>query len=113
MKLNFCRPQSLTKLFKFELFIVPLSGNFTEEEANGIISPQDNSLEYPLQRDEVQSTPNKGERNHHVPQSRLSRRPEIGNRRYLINKDNLSFRPQLSHRNQLIRSRNSRSSESS
>ncbi|CAD7086290.1 unnamed protein product [Hermetia illucens] len=42
---------------------VPVLGNFTDEEINGIPTPQDNS-EYPLQRDEVQSNPAKGERNH-------------------------------------------------
>lgn len=44
-------------------FPVPVLGNFTDEEINGIPTPQDNS-EYPLQRDEVQSNPAKGERNH-------------------------------------------------
>jgi hypothetical protein len=46
----------------------PVFGNFTEEDANSVAQSQDNSIEYPLQRDEVQTTPNKGERNH-VPQS--------------------------------------------
>lgn len=41
-----------------QIFAAPVVGNFTEEDVNGI-SPQDsNSLEYPLQRDEVQSTKN-------------------------------------------------------
>lgn len=44
---------------------MPVAGNFTEEDANGF--SQDNSLEYPLQRDEVQSIKNKaGDRN--IPQ---------------------------------------------
>lgn len=34
-------------------------GNFTEEDASGISPVDSNSLEYPLQRDEVQSTKNK------------------------------------------------------
>lgn len=43
---------------KILFFLAPVVGNFTEEDVNGI-SPQDsNSLEYPLQRDEVQSTKN-------------------------------------------------------
>ncbi|EDS35364.1 discoidin domain receptor [Culex quinquefasciatus] len=38
-------------------------GNFSDEEVNGNSISQENSIEYPLQRDEVQ-TANKGERNH-------------------------------------------------
>lgn len=49
----------------------PVLGNFTEEEVNGSTLPQD-TLEYPLQRDEVQTHHTKGERNNHqVPQSKL------------------------------------------
>ncbi|XP_037031217.1 discoidin domain-containing receptor 2 isoform X2 [Bradysia coprophila] len=44
----------------------PVNGNFTEEEINGSTLPQD-TLEYPLQRDEVQTIQSKGERNF-VPQ---------------------------------------------
>ena len=32
---------------------VPASGNFTDEEVNGNMINQENSVEYPLQRDEV------------------------------------------------------------
>lgn len=47
---------------------MPVAGNFTEEDANGF--SQDNSLEYPLQRDEVQSIKNKGgDRN--IPQGKF------------------------------------------
>lgn len=46
----------------------PILGNFTEEEANGSLVPQD-TLEFPLQRDEVQTLNTKGERNHQTPQS--------------------------------------------
>lgn len=53
------------------LFLAPVLGNFTEEEVNGSTLPQD-TLEYPLQRDEVQTHHTKGERNNHqVPQSKL------------------------------------------
>lgn len=49
----------------------PVLGNFTEEEANGSTLPQD-TLEYPLQRDEVQTHHTKGERNNHqIPQSKF------------------------------------------
>lgn len=56
------------KLFTFFLCTLSLSpgpviGNFSDEEANGNSISQENSIEYPLQRDEVQ-TANKGERNH-------------------------------------------------
>ena len=50
------------------LITVPATGNFTEEEANIGISQDNNSVEYPLQRDEVHMTSNKGDRNH-TPQS--------------------------------------------
>ncbi len=50
-------------------FSAPVNGNFTEEEINGSTLPQD-TLEYPLQRDEVQTIQSKGERNF-VPQSML------------------------------------------
>lgn len=50
------------------MFTVPATGNFTEEEANIGISQDNNSVEYPLQRDEVHMTSNKGDRNH-TPQS--------------------------------------------
>lgn len=49
------------------LLLAPVNGNFTEEEINGSTLPQD-TLEYPLQRDEVQTIQSKGERNF-VPQS--------------------------------------------
>lgn len=57
--------------YYFLVITVPVVGNFTEEEANGSTLPQDTSLEYPLQRDEVQTTPSKGERNH-IPQSKYT-----------------------------------------
>lgn len=50
------------------LLSVPILGNFTEEEANGSLVPQD-TLEFPLQRDEVQTLNTKGDRNHQTPQS--------------------------------------------
>lgn len=46
----------------------PILGNFTEEDANGSLAPQDTS-EFPLQRDEVQTLNTKGEHNHRTPQS--------------------------------------------
>lgn len=49
--------------------IAPILGNFTEEEANGSLVPQD-TLEFPLQRDEVQTLNTKGDRNHQTPQSK-------------------------------------------
>lgn len=49
----------------------PVVGNFTEEEINGSTLPQD-TLEYPLQRDEVQTHNGKSERNHQIPQSKYS-----------------------------------------
>jgi hypothetical protein len=57
--------------FYFHVQKAPVFGNFTEEDANSGTQSQDNSIEYPLQRDEVQTTPNKGERNH-VPQSKCN-----------------------------------------
>ncbi|XP_055299396.1 discoidin domain-containing receptor 2-like, partial [Sitodiplosis mosellana] len=44
----------------------PVVGNFSEEEANGNTVPQD-TLEYPLQRDEVHTQNTKGDRNHQIP----------------------------------------------
>lgn len=59
----------LTNIFlSVFLVTVPATGNFTEEEANIGISQDNNSVEYPLQRDEVHMTSNKGDRNH-TPQS--------------------------------------------
>lgn len=54
----------------------PVLGNFTEEEVNGSTLPQD-TLEYPLQRDEVQNHHTKGERNHQIPQSKCIREQTI------------------------------------
>lgn len=60
-------------LFVFVSFVIlaPVVGNFTEEEANGNTVPQD-TLEYPLQRDEVHTTNAKGDRNHQIPSGMLS-----------------------------------------
>ncbi|XP_055709689.1 discoidin domain-containing receptor 2 [Phlebotomus papatasi] len=44
---------------------IPVLGNFTEEMTNGSSLPPDTSLEYPLQRDEVQTIQTKS---NHVPQ---------------------------------------------
>lgn len=59
--------------FVFVSFVIlaPVVGNFTEEEANGNTVPQD-TLEYPLQRDEVHTTNAKGDRNHQIPSGMLS-----------------------------------------
>lgn len=54
--------------FIFSFATAPILGNFTEEEANGSLVPQD-TLEFPLQRDEVQTLNTKGDRNNHTPQS--------------------------------------------
>uniref|UniRef100_A0A8W7PB79 Protein kinase domain-containing protein n=2 Tax=gambiae species complex TaxID=44542 RepID=A0A8W7PB79_ANOCL len=44
---------------------VPVTGNFSDEEVNGNSISQENSIEYPLQRDESGiNIVNKGERNH-------------------------------------------------
>lgn len=48
------------------VILAPVVGNFTEEEANGNTVPQD-TLEYPLQRDEVHTQNAKGDRNHQIP----------------------------------------------
>lgn len=58
-------------VYLFLLFIstAPILGNFTEEETNGSLVPHD-TLEYPLQRDEVQTLNTKGDRNHQTPQSK-------------------------------------------
>ncbi|XP_055850149.1 discoidin domain-containing receptor 2-like isoform X2 [Episyrphus balteatus] len=53
-------------LSEISFISVPVVGNFTDEEISGSTSPQD-TPEYPLQRDEVQTNPSKGERSH-VPQ---------------------------------------------
>lgn len=50
------------------VYLAPVVGNFTEEEANGNTVPQD-TLEYPLQRDEVHTQNAKGDRNHQIPSS--------------------------------------------
>lgn len=50
-------------------FAAPVAGNFTEEEANGNTVPQD-TIEYPLQRDDVHSQNAKGDRNHQLPPSK-------------------------------------------
>lgn len=52
------------------MYTAPVLGNYTEEEVNGSTAPQD-TLEYPLQRDEVQTIQSKGERNH-TPQSKYN-----------------------------------------
>lgn len=52
------------------IILAPVVGNFTEEEANGNTVPQD-TLEYPLQRDEVHTQNTKGDRNHQIPSGRL------------------------------------------
>lgn len=49
--------------------IAPVVGNFTEEEANGNTVPQD-TIEYPLQRDEVHTQNAKGDRNQQIPSSK-------------------------------------------
>ncbi|XP_055636349.1 discoidin domain-containing receptor 2 isoform X1 [Toxorhynchites rutilus septentrionalis] len=50
-------------LSEISFISTPVNGNFSDEEAGGNSISQENSIEYPLQRDEVQ-TANKGERNH-------------------------------------------------
>lgn len=52
-------------LFSF-VILAPVVGNFTDEEVNGNTVPQD-TLEYPLQRDEVHTQNTKGDRNHQIP----------------------------------------------
>lgn len=52
------------------VILAPVVGNFTEEEANGNTVPQD-TLEYPLQRDEVHTQNAKGDRNHQIPSGML------------------------------------------
>lgn len=39
-----------------------VSGNFTEEEVEGVLKTADHGKEYPLQRDEVQTTPSRDDR---------------------------------------------------
>lgn len=65
--------------FKDVYFSVPVVGNFSEEDANGI--PQDNSLEYPLQRDEVQSSIKKGS-DRNFPQGKCE--PGVSNKKKLL-----------------------------
>ena len=50
-------------LLFYKIFSVPVTGNFTEEEG-AILSQDNNSVEYPLQRDEMHTISNKGDRNH-------------------------------------------------
>lgn len=63
-------------------------GNFSDEEVNGNSISQENSIEYPLQRDEVQ-TANKGERNH-VTQSKCSEMTRFGGALWCL-KDEVAF----------------------
>lgn len=51
------------------VYLAPVVGNFSEEEANGNTVPQD-TIEYPLQRDEVHTNNAKGDRNHQIPASK-------------------------------------------
>ncbi|XP_055385596.1 discoidin domain-containing receptor 2-like isoform X2 [Condylostylus longicornis] len=53
-------------LSEISFISVPVSGNFTDEEISGNSLPHE-TPEYPLQRDEVQTNPTKGERSH-IPQ---------------------------------------------
>ena len=57
-------------VFFSRVILAPVVGNFTEEEANGNTVPQD-TLEYPLQRDEVHTQNAKGDRNHQIPSGML------------------------------------------
>lgn len=62
----FCLFQFNFSYFLSFVILAPVIGNFTEEEANGNNVPQD-TLEYPLQRDEVHTQNAKGDRNHQIP----------------------------------------------
>lgn len=66
----FAQSELCVSFFLSCVILAPVAGNFTEEEANGNTVPQD-TLEYPLQRDEVHTQNAKGDRNHQIPSGTL------------------------------------------